>query len=125
PNAAKWIGRRCTIYNDPTVTWAGLEVGGVRISHMDGLDKPRKLTLTRTRGKKSVVTIQPLDTPDTTSDTASLDHLQAARDAASGGTEEFRKWWADNPDAREAAKTIMDELKETAANADAEADEAD
>lgn len=124
PNAAKWIGRRCTLYNDPTVTWAGLAVGGIRVSHMDGLDKTRQLTLTRTRGKKIIVTIQPLDTPDVTDSTDTLDHLQAARDAASGGTEEFRKWWSDNPDAREAAKTIMDELKETAANADADADDA-
>jgi len=59
-NAAQWIGMHCTIYNDPTVTWAGAAVGGIRVSHMEGLDKPRQLNLAKTRGKKSIVTIQPL-----------------------------------------------------------------
>lgn len=36
-NAAKWIGMSCTLYNDETVTWAGVAVGGIRVSHMEGL----------------------------------------------------------------------------------------
>jgi len=59
-NAAKWIGMSCTIYNDESVTWAGVAVGGIRVSHMEGLSKPRTLMLTKTRGKKAGVTIQPL-----------------------------------------------------------------
>lgn len=61
PNAAKWIGMSCTVYNDETVTWAGAAVGGIRVSRMEGLSKPRTLQLTRTRGKKAAVTIQPLN----------------------------------------------------------------
>lgn len=60
PNAAKWIGLNCTLYNDESVTWAGVAVGGVRVSHMEGLSQPRTLQLTKTRGKKAPVTIQPL-----------------------------------------------------------------
>ncbi|MGR3315417.1 hypothetical protein [Roseovarius indicus] len=60
PNAAKWIGMSCTLYNDEAVTWAGVAVGGIRVSHMEGLSKPRTLQLTKTRGKKAAVTIQPL-----------------------------------------------------------------
>ena len=59
-NAAKWIGMSCTIYNDESVTWSGVAVGGVRVSAMEGLSKPRTLQLTKTRGKKAAVTIQPL-----------------------------------------------------------------
>lgn len=60
-NAAKWIGMSLTIYNDETVTWAGVAVGGIRVSHMEGLSKSRTLMLTKTRGKKAGVTIEPLN----------------------------------------------------------------
>lgn len=56
----KWIGMHCTIFRDETVPWAGEAVGGIRVSHMEGLSKPRTLMLTKTRGKKEGVTIQPL-----------------------------------------------------------------
>lgn len=59
-NAAKWIGMHVTLYNDETVTWAGAAVGGIRVSHMEGLSSPRSLQLTKTRGKKVGVVIQPL-----------------------------------------------------------------
>jgi hypothetical protein len=122
PNAAEWVGLSCTIYNDPTVTWAGAAVGGIRVSHMVGLDKPRSLQLAKTRGKKGAVTIKPLavetDTPpaDAPDNTAAL---KAARDAAKKGSEVFRKWWTDNAGMRDAAKTIIKELQKTASDADA------
>ncbi|OOY22469.1 hypothetical protein BMI91_19500 [Thioclava sediminum] len=59
-NAAKWLGMSCTLFNDESVTWAGVAVGGIRVSHMEGLSKPREIKLTKTRGKKVGVTIQPL-----------------------------------------------------------------
>lgn len=60
PNAAKWVGMSCTLFNDETVTWAGVAVGGIRVSHMEGLIQPRKLMLTKTRGKKAETIVQPL-----------------------------------------------------------------
>lgn len=59
-DASRWIGMSCTLYNDESVTWAGEAVGGIRVSAMEGLSKPRVLKLTKTRGKKAAVTIQPL-----------------------------------------------------------------
>ncbi len=59
-DGAKWIGLHCTVFNDETVTWAGKAVGGIRVSHMEGLSQPRSLMLTRTRGKKAETIIQPL-----------------------------------------------------------------
>lgn len=56
----RWVGMSLTIYNDETVKWAGAAVGGIRISHMEGLSKPRTLQLTVTRSKKAGTTIQPL-----------------------------------------------------------------
>ena len=56
----KWIGQRLTLYNDETVLWAGVAIGGVRISHLTGLDKPKTFIVTVGRGKRSEVTIHPL-----------------------------------------------------------------
>ena len=119
-NAANWVGLSCTIYNDPTVTWAGAQVGGIRVSHMEGLDKPRSLQLAKTRGKKGAVTIQPLTV--TTPHEPQQDNtaaLQSAREAANTGSDGFRAWWKDNADKRAAAQEIMDELKKLASDADA------
>lgn len=38
-DGSKWIGRSMTLYNEPTVKWAGKEAGGIRISHMSDLEK--------------------------------------------------------------------------------------
>ena len=55
-----WIGKQMTLYCDPAVTWAGVRVGGIRISHLSGLEGPRTFVLTQTRGKKSEFVIKPL-----------------------------------------------------------------
>jgi hypothetical protein len=39
PDANKYIGQSLTLFCDPTVTWAGKEEGGIRVSHMTGLDE--------------------------------------------------------------------------------------
>ena len=117
-NANQWVGMHCTLYNDPTVTWAGAAVGGVRVSHMEGIDKPRTLQLAKTRGKKQGVTIQPLHiTPVEKIDPTPI--LEEARVEAGKGRELFLAWWAANKDKHETAKPIMDELKQIAAKADA------
>jgi hypothetical protein len=55
-----YIGRRLTLYRDADVKWAGQAVGGIRVSHLSHIDKPMKMALTETRGKKVNVTVQPL-----------------------------------------------------------------
>jgi hypothetical protein len=55
-----WVGQRMTLFCDPEVTWAGVKVGGIRISHLSGLEHPRTFMLTVGRGKRSEVTIRPL-----------------------------------------------------------------
>lgn len=110
-NANQWVGMSCTIFNDPTVTWAGAAVGGIRVSHMEGLEKPRSLQLAKTRGKKGAVTIQPLQvTPVADVDPAPI--LQSARDAAKQGRDVFMAWWRDNKQHHDIANGIMDELKQ-------------
>jgi len=52
PDASKYVGRSVTLFKDPTVTWGGMAVGGIRVSHMSDLDGPLTLALTATRGNK-------------------------------------------------------------------------
>jgi hypothetical protein len=58
--ASAYVGRRMTIYRDPAVRFGGQDVGGIRISHMSDLDKPLKIALTVTRGKRAAHIVQPL-----------------------------------------------------------------
>ncbi|MFD3594397.1 hypothetical protein ACFWU5_16860 [Nocardia sp. NPDC058640] len=58
--AAAYVGRRMTIYRDPTVKFGGQEVGGIRISHLSHIDKRLTLALTVTRGKRAPYIVEPL-----------------------------------------------------------------
>lgn len=59
-DATTWVGRRATLYGDPTVTFGRDKVGGIRISHLSHIEKTLTLSLTETRGKKSRHTVEPL-----------------------------------------------------------------
>lgn len=59
-DASKYAGRSMTIYRDPKVKWGGMEVGGIRISAMTGIDKPETMALTETRSARKPYTVQPL-----------------------------------------------------------------
>ena len=60
PKSADYAGRRLTLYNDPSVLWAGKPVGGIRISHASHIDAPVTLSLAVARGKLTPHTVQPL-----------------------------------------------------------------
>jgi hypothetical protein len=59
-DASKYAGRSMTIFRDPKVKWGGMEVGGIRISHMTGIEKPETMALTETRSARKPYTVQPL-----------------------------------------------------------------
>lgn len=60
PRSADYAGRRLTIYNEPSVLWAGKAVGGIRISHASHIDKPVTVTLALAKEKRAPLTVQPL-----------------------------------------------------------------
>lgn len=49
----KWIGNSMTLYCDPSVKFGGVQVGGIRISHMTGIRGRLAVMLTTTRSKRS------------------------------------------------------------------------
>lgn len=59
-DASTWIGLRCTIWCDPKVRFGGADVGGIRVSHMEGMSQPRTLNLATAKNARSNFTVQPL-----------------------------------------------------------------
>jgi len=70
PNADSYVGRSLTLYRDPKVKWAGIEVGGIRISHMSDIRGEATLALTVTKGNKKQFTVRPLQNNPERSGTA-------------------------------------------------------
>ncbi|HEX7961617.1 MAG TPA: hypothetical protein VF493_16980 [Terriglobales bacterium] len=59
-DASKYVGRSMTLYRDAKVKWAGLEVGGIRISHMSDIGDDMTMALTVTRQNRKPFTVKPL-----------------------------------------------------------------
>jgi hypothetical protein len=55
-----FIGRRMTLYRDPSVMWGGVAVGGLRISHMSNLDTAMTMVISASKTKKKPIKILPL-----------------------------------------------------------------
>ena len=60
-DSSKYIGRSLTLYCDPKVKWGGMEVGGIRISHMSDIDSSITMALTVTRANKKPFTVRPIE----------------------------------------------------------------
>jgi hypothetical protein len=77
-DASTYTGKRLTLYRDPDVRFGGQDVGGIRISQMSGIDKPLKLALTVSKGKRSMYVVQPLpDAPPPSDPMATAADLKA------------------------------------------------
>lgn len=105
-NGNEYVGRSVTLYRDPTVKWGGMEVGGIRISHMSHIDKPVTIALTATRGNKRPTTVQPLvirdepkkDQPKQLTTKEFADHLRHLID--NGTAKEATDYWDANEEIR-------------------------
>lgn len=122
-DANAYTGRSMTLYRDPKVKWGGLEVGGIRISHMSDIEKDMVLMLTQTRASRAphkVKVLQVSSAPQTPDNA-----LELAEAAAGQGTAAFRAWWNsdEGKSCRGAATENLDRLKTMAALADPPADD--
>jgi hypothetical protein len=85
----QWVGRMMTLYNRRDVKWGGVEVGGIRISHMSHVEGDIKLSLAATRGKKEPIIIKRLDASDPLQDS------RAKMDAAArAGMDALKQAWS-------------------------------
>jgi len=60
PDAVAYAGRSMTLYRDADVTWGGMAVGGIRISHMSHITEPVTLALTATKKVRKPFRVLPL-----------------------------------------------------------------
>jgi hypothetical protein len=60
-DANRYVGRSMTLYRDADVKWAGMAVGGIRISHMSHIDGERVMMLTATKGSRKPHRVLPLE----------------------------------------------------------------
>ena len=84
PDSKKYIGRSMTLYCDPKVKWGGMEVGGIRISHMSDIDSAITMALTVTRANKKPFTVQPIknDGPKPLANEIVAEYVKALNEAA-------------------------------------------
>lgn len=85
PDSSKYVGRSLTLYCDPKVKWGGMEVGGIRISHMSDIDSAITMALTVTRANKKPFTVQPLKVAPSIQPLSAeviASHVKAINDAA-------------------------------------------
>lgn len=76
-DATKWAGKKATLYLDPSIRFGREVVGGIRVSHLSGIDKPLTVNLTVSRGKRSPITVQPIAGPDPAQVEAAVGELSA------------------------------------------------
>lgn len=92
-DASQYVGRSMTIYKDPTVRFGGLEVGGIRISHMSHIDKDMTMALTATRAQRKPYTVRVLQAERA----PEIDPIDAyAKEVGrmlKEDRETLRKWW--------------------------------
>ncbi len=121
-DANVYVGRTITLYRDPKVKWGGLEVGGIRISHMTDIDKDMVMMLTQTRAQRAPHKVKPLRVEQQASEPPQIDTeaaQAAARAAAGQGKAAFTAWWnGDGRTLRDVVKPIMPELTKLASDAD-------
>jgi hypothetical protein len=60
PDGKAYAGRRMTLYRDEKVMFGGIQVGGIRISHMSHIERDMTMALTATRAKRTPYTVKPL-----------------------------------------------------------------
>lgn len=56
----QYIGRRITLFRDDSVKWAGVEIGGIRISHASHISEATRVLVTTAKNKRVPMTIDVL-----------------------------------------------------------------
>jgi hypothetical protein len=84
-DASKYVGQAMTLFCDPSVTWAGKEEGGIRVSHMSGMSAKIVEYMRTSRAATKPYEILPLkaEKPRKTADEWATDHIALVTGAGS------------------------------------------
>lgn len=102
-DASEWVGHRAELYGDPDIMFGREKVGGIRVSRLSHIDKPVSASLTETRGKRKVHTVQPLP------EVAPV--LTDAMIATATDLDRLGAWWKQHRDQRAAIEARVAEIK--------------
>lgn len=105
-DGAAMAGKAMTLYRDPDVTWGGMKVGGIRISHMSDMQGPVTMALTATKQSRKPFTVQPLVLKEITPIDAYAKELGAHLKS-----DDLATWWAETAERRKALAIPADRLK--------------
>ena len=119
-DGSAYAGRSMTLFRDPEVTWGGMKVGGIRISHMSGIDGAKTMALTANKQQRKPYKVLPLtDAPSTTPQVDLAAVIPALELASSEGMDALEASWKSlTKDERKAASSQMPRLKKIAAAKD-------
>lgn len=100
--ADEWIGRRVELYCDETVMYGGKPVGGVRISRMSHIDKPRQVPIIVRQGQGGSWNVDPLPDAPTPPTEAAI--------ACATDKDQLREWHRQFPALRDAILARVAEI---------------
>lgn len=112
-DGSKYPGRSMTLYRDPSVKWGGLEVGGIRISHMTDIDSQVTMALTATKSQRKPYIVKPL-VMDRKPEPTAID-IYAKEFGAALKTPDAVKWWDETTERRDALKIPAERLEKMTA----------
>lgn len=110
--ASAYAGHRITLFRDPEVTFGKDKVGGIKISHITGIERPLAVPLTVKRGSRKPYVVQPLieQAPTPPASTVTPEMV-----AASVSVAELQAWWQTaDPSLRELIEARAAEVKAVA-----------
>jgi hypothetical protein len=91
PDAAQYPGRAMTLYRDPKVAFGGMEVGGIRISHMSHIERDLSMALTVTKAKRATYLVKVLKQAPA-APTVALVVVKPGKDAGEYVAPSVEKW---------------------------------
>lgn len=118
-----WIGKSMTLYRDEKVTWAGMEVGGIRISHMTDIPEKITMALTASKNNRKPYVINPLVVKNAPKQPQiDPEIIKAGDEAADKGVLAYVAWRDDlEPDVKETIRSRNAAWSDRAKKADAKA----
>jgi len=108
----QWAGRSLTLYCDPDVMYGRDKVGGIRISHLSHIDKPRTVMIRANGvGRKKSWPVEPLTEPAPMPTAAQMNVPTPATIAACTDLAELTAMWKAHPELRTQIEARVAELK--------------
>lgn len=91
----QYAGRSMTLYLDPTVTFGGIAVGGIRISRLSDIKGTMEMALTASKTVRKIYKVQELVIKAPVSNIDISDLTKRAETAAKEGMESYQKFWSE------------------------------